>query len=320
MKNSKVFTKNCLLLFALLSTAFAGKGQNLVPNGDFEQYISCPPGYIPLDSALNWINPSQFPPGGSPDYLNQCNNGGWSVPSNVFGYQQAHSGVGYCGIILFYKGETIREYAEVMLLSPLVANQCYHVQMYISLCETYGYYTTDDVGFYFSDTLVDGILNWNLLPFTAQVNNATGNYPDTANWTLVSGNYTASGGENYLIIGNFKDDANTDTIAYNTSSTEESYIYIDDVSLTPCTAIEEQNEEAIKIYPNPVEDELLVSGLKLPVGEKEIKITDILGKEIYHNQFLTSDIRILTSDFKSGIYFIEIKNGKNSYRKKFLKE
>jgi hypothetical protein len=153
----------------------------------------------------------------------------------------------------------------------------------------------------------------------------TGNYPDTMNWILMSGNYTATGGENFIIIGNFILAASTNTVIVNNNNQNFGMIYIDDVSLSPCTGIGEQNEQAeIKIYPNPVKDELNVQispDKDRDQNKKaEIIITDILGKEIYRNEFLTSDFRILTSNFRSGIYFIEINDGKNIYRKKFLKE
>jgi hypothetical protein len=97
---------------------------------------------------------------------------------------------------------------------------------------------------------------------------------------------------------------------------------VDDISLSVCTGIEEQIAGAeIKIYPNPVGEELKVTGLKFKVGEKaEIKITDVLGKEIYRNIILTSDFRLPTSHFNNGTYFLEINDGKNIFRKKFLKE
>lgn len=72
--------------------------------------------------------------------------------------------------------------------------------------------------------------------FTPQINNSSG-YFDSLNWTLVSGTYIASGGENWIVIGNFKDDATTSTSVYNSLGAPSCYVYIDNVSLTPCTGI-----------------------------------------------------------------------------------
>ncbi|HKR05626.1 MAG TPA: T9SS type A sorting domain-containing protein, partial [Bacteroidia bacterium] len=317
--------KKTVLLIILFSSAFVGKGQNLVLNGDFEQFSSCPDNENQLNKALFWINPSVV---STSDYYNQCDTSTIvGVPLNTFGYQQAHSGVAYSGIISWHSiSPDYREYIEASLGSTLTQNACYHFEMYVNLSDS-SKWTTDDIGVYFSDTIFYSLNQFNYLPYTPQISNTTGFITDTVNWVLITGNYTASGTENYLIIGNFKDALNTDTTLVNINAPlwgNRIYFYIDDVCLVPCgsscaTAIEKQNEDAIKIYPNPVKNELFVN-TNLPSVKTEIKITDVLGKEIYRNQFSTSNLKLQTSNFKPGIYFIEINNGKTIYRKKFLKE
>ena len=217
-------------------------GQNLVPNGDFEQYSGCPTNTNQLDSALFWINPSNV---GTPDYFNQCALpiSGMGIPYNFIGFQQAHSGTAYSGIALrTLFGYNYREFIEAPLISTLLANTCYYFEMYVNSSNN-STLSTDDIGIYFSDTVIIGINNQYPLPFTPQINNQTGSVFDTLNWTLVSGNYTAVGGENYVIIGNFKDDLITDTIISNNNAAYPgAYVYIEDVSLTLCTGIEEKNK------------------------------------------------------------------------------
>ncbi|HKR04168.1 MAG TPA: hypothetical protein VJY62_05975, partial [Bacteroidia bacterium] len=295
--------KNLLLIF-FLSAAFAGTGQNLVPNGDFEQFGSCPTTLSQLNTTLFWLNPTNG--ASTPDYFNQCGTGNAGIPVNIFGYQPAHSGAGYGGIHPWtLSSSNYREYIEVMLTSNLIANQCYHFEMYVNRANT-NQYTIDNISVYFSDTAILGITNSDPLPFIPQINNSAGFITDTLNWTLISGTLTASGGERFIIIGNFNNDANTDTMLMNSSAPyAASYFYIDDVCLTPCgtpcyTGIQEQNQNhAINIYPNPVKDELFVNGYPL-VGKTEIIISDILGKEIYRNQFssLLGRDQIPTSKFK----------------------
>src|SRR6188768_4225873 len=95
--------KPLLLFIFFLFFIFMGKGQNLVPNGDFEQYSGCPSQANQLDSALYWLNPHAppYPPGGSPDYFNQCSVI-VNVPNTLWGYQPALSGVAYAGVVLYY--------------------------------------------------------------------------------------------------------------------------------------------------------------------------------------------------------------------------
>lgn len=321
--------KKIILCLILFSADFAGKGQNLVPNGDLEQYSSCPTSMSQLDKLLFWFNPAVLPGGGSPDYFNLCAPVALSIPNNFWGFQPARSDRGYSGIYLRTENlSEYREYMEVPLTSALIANGCYHFEMYVNLgniCR----YTTDDIGIYFSDTVITGINNYNTLPYNPQINNATGNTFDSLNWILVSGNYTAHGGESYLIIGNFKNDANTDTIVINNSATYDPYVYIDDVSLSLCTGTEEipNSNNQFLIYPNPVKDYLKINFPLAGKEKVEIKITDILGKEILRQQINLKSTTLNLQSLQNGIYFIEIndaclpdRQGKNIYRKKFLKE
>ena len=239
--------KKIITIYILL-TCGIGYGQNLVPNGDFEQFSGCPTNWGQIDSALFWMNPTIVGAGGgSPDYFNSCATSFLvNVPSNPIGFQIPHSGNAYGGILLYhlFVGSNIREFIEVPLVSPLIANQQYHFEMYANISDD-GAASTDAIAVYFSDTVISGVNNALPLPFNPQINNISGNFLDSLNWTLVSGDYTALGGESYLIIGNFKDDSLTTTIPNNTpenGSAPVAYALIDDVSLTLITGTNSSNE------------------------------------------------------------------------------
>ena len=313
--------KNLLVFIFLFSTAFAGKAQNLVPNGDFEQYYSCPTTFGMIDTAINWNNPTISilvgGGGGTPDYLHTCaTSSGVSIPLNNFGYQLPHSGSAYAGVELYYPGTpNYREYIEVSLTSPLNAGTCYNLQLFVSASNG-SQYMSPDISAYFSNTFISGINYWDPLPFTPQVNNPSGNVFDTLAWKLVSLSYTASGGESYMIIGNFKNDANTTYSVINNNAYPQAYVYIDDVTLTPCTGIEEQTAGQLKIYPNPVKNELRIKNAASKI--EEIKIFDVMGKEILKTETRNHEPEVIinTSNFEKGIYIIEL----NGVRKKFIKE
>jgi hypothetical protein len=158
--------------------------------------------------------------------------------------------------------------------------------MHVSLAENSAY-STDAMQAYFSDTLVSGIQDYLPLPFIPQITNSNGQLTNTIGWTLVSGNFTATGGENYLIIGNFKNDANTVTQPSASGSWQEAYYYIDEVSLTTCTGIENPDENAaISIYPNPVTNELhVVTGSNTP---SEIILYDAVSGTLLQQSFMNS--------------------------------
>ena len=133
--------KHLLIGVVGLSSLFAG-GQNLVPNGSFEQFSTCPIGLAKINYALNWYNPAigvnVGGNGGTPDYFNQCATPSQAgIPNNAFGYQQAYSGNAYGGLALFYFGvPDFREYIESDIVMPLLANGCYHFEMYVNLANT----------------------------------------------------------------------------------------------------------------------------------------------------------------------------------------
>jgi hypothetical protein len=300
-------------LIGVFFTCMSSEAQNLVPNGDFEQYSGCPTGFQQIDSTLFWFNPSSC---GTPDYFNQCANpSGVGVPDNYYGFQQGHSGGGYSGIVLY---STIgmfsnsREYIEVPLLSPLISSQCYHFEMYVSLANYFSSITTDDIGVYFSNIAIIGVNNCHPLPYTPQIINSTGFFTDTLNWTLVSGDYTALGGESYLIIGNFKNDFNTDTLYLNNTNAQWIFVFIDDVSLSICTGINELKENSLIIFPNPFSDNLNIYLDKdVPA---EITLYDIASRKIMHKKF-TNSVSLNTEPLAKGLYLYEVRSKDGSCKK-----
>ncbi len=304
--------KKLICIIILLLTCRICNAQNLVPNGDFEQYSNCPLRFGQIDSLLYWFNPCIPPYGGSgtlsgsSDYYNACNDtAGINVPDALYGYQLAHSDSGYAGLISYYSGiSNFREYIEVPLTSSLIANNCYYFEMYVSLANISGY-TADTIGAYFSDTIVANLHSHLPFYFNPQVKNTTGLIVDTLNWTLINGTFIANGGESYLIIGNFNDDQQTNIFGVS-GWTYMAYFYIDDVLLTPCTSIEQQNSNSeIKIYPNPISDKLTVSVKDNNISE--IIFYDITSRKLLQQAF-TNSFTINTEQLAKGIYLYEVRN------------
>ncbi len=83
------------------------------------------------------------------------------------------------------------------------------------------------------------------------------------------------------------------------------------------TDIDEISDISIQIYPNPTDG--LVT-IKLPQGETfNIEAFDITGKKVY-GDILTATTRMNISDWKKGIYFLQIQNSssKNTVFKKLI--
>ncbi len=306
--------KRPLLYLALLFCCINSSAQNLVPNGSFELYSGCPTYYTQIDCVLFWTNPAVWPgSGGSPDYFNSCATAASlvTVPDNIFGYQQAHTGNAYCGIILWDMFTLFREYIQVPLTDTLQPG-CYHFEMYVNLANKYKY-ASDPIGVYFLSSPISGIPNFLPLPYTPQIN-LTGFTTDTLSWLLLSGNYTATGNESYLIIGNFNNDATTTTTMVNTSGVyDQSYVFIDDVSLTVCpaTSVSEHDDAALfNIHPNPVTDhqlEIVSSGTHDRGGKFEI--VDVNGRSVFTVQLPHWNVRVDIAGLETGLYLGVITDG-----------
>ena len=229
--------KKITIFFFFFFFLLCASGQvNLVPNPGFENHTSlCDVGDI--TDTYPWQNPT----GGSPNYFNSCTTlqPDYSVPQNMFGFQNAYSGSGYALFGTYLNNPfwpNFREYIQVKLLDSLKADKNYSVKFYISLADSSNY-AVDKVGLYFSDIAISkSIYDYSPFNVIPQIENPAGNFiSDKINWTEISGTYIAHGGEQYITIGNFYDNAHTDTIHLSDGSVtqlKESGFYIDDVSVT----------------------------------------------------------------------------------------
>jgi hypothetical protein len=275
----------------------AASAQNLVPNGDLEQFAPCPTSNSQIDRAVPWFNAFlsvPYGPGPTPDYFNACTTlAGIDVPANNYGVQAPHSDSAYAGLAVYMQfSADFREYMEVQLTQPLVAGSCYELSMYVSLAERIGNTTaSSDIGAYFSATpLIQTI--WDTLPVVPQLNHLGGLVSDTLNWILVSDIYQAQGGEEYLTIGNFHSDAVTTTLPVDSPMTMgtsmTAYYFIDDISLAlvespigggcgPLSIGAPATPPACWL-PDPFGDQLMI-GAGSP-GQVTLTIWDLSGKVV----------------------------------------
>ncbi|MEP7264434.1 MAG: T9SS type A sorting domain-containing protein [Bacteroidota bacterium] len=305
-----------LLIFLLLSPVCTAQ-PNLVPNGDFENYSSCPNSLGQIYKAEPWFQP--YTPQWSSEYYNACGSGHAGVPDNDLGSQLAKSGFGYAGIDTYSNGFDFREYIEVELTDTLVQNVNYCVEFYVSVSENWSV-GVDGIGAYFSsDSLIYGSPPYGVLNLVPQVQNPSGNViSDTLTWTLIKGEFVANGGERFITIGNFKTDAMTDTI--HQGNAIFSHFYIDDVSVVQgsCNVgVNEFSPESIvSVFPNPTTSKLYI---KSPLQSEIIsfKLFDLTGKEILE----TKDKVLDMSELSPGLYFYQIQmKGENIFTGKVIKE
>lgn len=218
--------KQLLLFSAWFSLIPLGMAQNLVPNNGFETYTTCPTAFGnggPLE-CTPWQNGNLA----TSDYFNVCAIGTdvW-IPDNLFGSQTAHTGNAYAGF--FAREISIwREYIQAPLISPCIAGTTYEVSFYVSLADLYC--GVQHIGAYLSAAPPPS-LTIGTLGVTPQVESNIGFITETNDWVLVTGCFTAQGGEQWITIGNFQTNPNT-PLAPGCTISPFSYYYIDDVSVT----------------------------------------------------------------------------------------
>jgi Secretion system C-terminal sorting domain len=215
----------------ILSQLFA-IAQNLVTNPSFETFSACPNNIGQVNFATGWFNVPSHP--GNPDYLNTCATVSTiDVPINAFGNQSPASGNGYVGLVLYYQAApNWREYIETQLTSPMVAGQTYTIQFQASLGEN-SQFSSPSFQFYFSNTIFNCVLCGSpITTITPQVS-STSHITSKNAWTTVTATYTALGGEQYMTIGNFRNDVSTPIAAAGTGLYSSAYYYLDDITVTP---------------------------------------------------------------------------------------
>lgn len=234
-----------VLTFGIFHCESSSAQTNLIYNGDFELYDTCPvtissPSSYQLNTCLGWYSPTYA----TSDYFNTCAPWPVSVPTNTFGVRTPYSGNAYCGIYNEYcynpgicnYGWWI-EYIQSELVQPLIADFEYNFSVQISFTNSLGYqYAYSKFGAYFSQSSINRI-DAKPFDYLPQVKNNVLNYLTDTNWVEIKGSFIATGGEKYITLGFFVDTTNLDTLLRpeNTDPVAYwnfgSYYFIDNCSL-----------------------------------------------------------------------------------------
>ncbi|HKR04166.1 MAG TPA: T9SS type A sorting domain-containing protein [Bacteroidia bacterium] len=295
--------KKIILLNLLICLVIISKSQNLILNGDFETYSSCPTNLDEVYKANNWVSIVN-----SPDYYN-CNFLQHSAfPQTVTG---AFSGTGFMDFASYGDPNGSAEAIAQSFQQPLLPGNNYTVKLAAKKANSGGWSSVcGGVAVYgIKGTLPAPVSSIHASQVTGSALLGVSPTISSDLWQTFTFNIIVADTVNHLVF----------TVELVPGCTE--CIFLDSTALyiTPNAITELSNENFFNVCPNPVKNEFQVSGFLF--GEKtELSIYDMMGKEVLKSIINNQQSIINIQSLNSGIYFIEISAGKNNYRKKILKE
>jgi hypothetical protein len=296
-----------LVLCVVIIFSTAVNAQNLVPNGSFEEGITCPSfiGSV-TEECADWyaslihINPDLNP---TPDWFHTCSEiEAFTPPEIAFGFQVPADGDGYVGLInVTMQQQDYRETIGVALIEPLNIGDLYFVNFKVSLVSNPGNAIySNNIGFNFS---THPYYNEAQFPINTSHFAVDTIIPLTDDWTLISEEFVADSTYGYFHIGNFYDDANTDTLLSGLSS----YFIVDEVSIFSTLNTDDTKTKGYKIFPNPSGRYINIQ-FNIPQEKFEYTIYSVHGVMLLTGAQVNSasQIEIDISSVSSGYYILEI--------------
>jgi len=214
----------------------------------------------------------------------------FNAPNANFGFQFPRNGSNYIITTFYRTNQGLIWYPRTRLKQTLKPNTTYCTKYYVVNTNN-NRIAIDSYGMYFGNSSLDTITHYTvpLTYLSPQIQNTTGIITDTLNWIPISGTFTALGDEKYLVLGNFINPAQTNTLLINTPTLSfmTNDVYIDDVSVI---------EMDLPAYAGP--DKNVIVGDSVYIGrESDIEIDESC---IWYQ--MTSPTSSVTIDTLAGLY------------------
>ena len=278
--------------------------QNIVPNGDFENYSALPSSTGQYGNCVDWGNANGM---GSPDYFHVLGSFAAALPNTPFASVLPFSGQAIMGFAAMGPfGNNYREYPSIQLSSAMEIGSTYNVSLYVTNGESnhsYGY-SCNHLGLYFSTEPISQIASSPIgvvpqLEITDQL--------WSTSWQAVNFNFIADAAYTNLTIGNFYNDAATTFVSQSQAETSEGvYYFIDDVSVerNPVAIIDKPIAvDSLSIYPNPTFGHISITLNKELYGS--IFLRNSLGQLVL-SEIINGKFHELEFSSPPGIYFLEV--------------
>jgi hypothetical protein len=294
---------------------------NLVPNPGFEDTLQCDHTANEFQGFVsNWygLNVQYF------NYWCGGDSGIVSLPRNLWGFQyQRNGGAAYAGLAPIYldsfaSTKNVRDYIYVPLTDTLTGGRPYFVSFYVSLANNV-MYACNDLGAKFTKT--QPYLDHTLMSGNQIANDPIANpLTDTSShWMMVKGRFIASGGEKYIIIGNFVSDSLSHvqfvhTWPNLTYDWRESFYYIDDVYVgldsLSIMGVPSYNasKASVTLYPNPNNGNMQIAYDLGTHQESVLELFDVCGKleRSYVLDPERKELQLSEESLTPGLYFYQV--------------
>jgi hypothetical protein len=199
--------------------------------------------------------------------------------------------------MFYYNGMNARNYIQVELLDSLQQGKCYYAEYYVNLMNTARIgCNNQSMLFTNAPIYVDTAANIFMLPANPQIQN-TYIITDTLNWVKISGVFTAQGGEQYLTLGNFKNNAETAIQQIQPTGYNGAIYYIEDVSVLPLDSITLQADAGT--------DTTITAGDSVFIGSYTTGLTNVIWYNATGSIIATNTAGFYVQPATSTFYVIE---------------
>jgi len=321
------FRSNLILTVVLGIFTLLVQAQNLVPNGGFEEGITCPsmPGNVTEECAF-WYSSLSPINSSSPEWFHTCSEVDALTPPTVTGgVQEPYEGEGYCGIFNVIDNPTSPDYREIIgveLLNSLELGHTYLVKFrYSTIAHTPDIaILTNKLGFNFS---THPTYNDDAFPINTSHYSVDTLILLTDDWLTISQEFVADSAYAYFHIGIFHDDNEIENLFISENSFRAAYV-IDDVSISEVLLSSGPDRFMLNlsVYPNPFLNFLNVT---LPndfsIRTDRLSIISMQGDllEVKLNEIAGKNLQLDLSHLSSGVYIIHLQSQNKNYYEKIVK-
>ena len=272
----------CFIILATLLLFFNINAQNLVPNGSFEEFTECPKNYSDFVYLNGWKNLVKY---STPDLFSTCASlYSTAHPKSRWCQVDVKKDSSFAGIVVHTHKSKYREYLGVNLKQPLKKDSAYLFQISLAIPKL-SRFKIDTLGILFTEKILYSPYEGRAIVATASISIPLDSLKIDGSWFDFEIEYTATGKENYINIGNFlsvkdtkaKKMDNRNAIEYR-SKYNFSYLCIDQVSVKQISNHKKKDEKSIDIKNENIEqksDSITLSDIRFKTNSWELEQKDI---------------------------------------------